>query len=35
MIASEESEAGAGWDYDGGWLAKIYANPTTVPLRPS
>jgi hypothetical protein len=30
MIASEESEAGNGWDYDGGWLAKIYANPTTV-----
>jgi len=30
MIASEESEAGYGWDYDGGWLAKIYANPTTV-----
>jgi hypothetical protein len=30
MIASEESEAGAGWDYDGGWLSDIYSNPTTV-----
>jgi hypothetical protein len=30
MVASEESEAGAGWDYDGGWLTSIYSNPTTV-----
>ena len=30
MIASQESEAGYGWDYDGGWLDLIYKNPTTV-----
>lgn len=30
MIASQESEAGEGWDYDGGWLDLIYKNPYTV-----
>ncbi|MFA7032260.1 MAG: Ig-like domain-containing protein [Bacilli bacterium] len=30
MVASEESEAGYGWDYDGGWLNAIYNNPSTV-----
>ena len=30
MIASEESESGYGWDYDGGWLSSIYNNPSTV-----
>ena len=28
MIASQETEAGDGWDYDGGWLADLYKNPT-------
>ena len=30
MVGSEESEAGAGWDYDGGWLTSIYNNPSTI-----
>ena len=30
MVASEESESGYGWDYDGGWLSSIYNNPTSV-----
>jgi len=30
MVASQESESGYGWDYDGGWLTSIYDNPSTV-----
>ncbi len=30
MVASEESENGYGWDYDGGWLDMIYADPSGV-----
>jgi len=30
MVASEESEEGYGWDYDGGWLNAIYNNPSSV-----
>jgi len=32
MVASQESEAGNGWDYDAnqGWLKQIYTNPTTI-----
>jgi hypothetical protein len=30
MVASEESEAGYGWDYDGGWISAIYNNPSSV-----
>ena len=29
MIASEESESGEGWDYDGGWLGTLFTNPST------
>lgn len=27
MVASQETEAGEGWDYDGGWLKNLYNNP--------
>jgi Clostripain family. len=30
MVASEESESGYGWDYDGGWLTSIYNSPSVV-----
>ena len=30
MVASEESENGYGWDYDGGWLGNIYKNAASI-----
>ena len=33
MIASQETEAGEGWDYDGGWLENVYKNPTTITTK--
>ena len=30
MVCSQENEGGYGWDYDRGWLASIYENPTGV-----
>ena len=30
MVASQESEGGYGWDYDGGWLDSLYADPSGI-----
>ncbi len=30
MVASQETEGGYGWDYDGGWLSSLYNNPTGI-----
>lgn len=30
MVASEETEGGYGWDYDGGWLKNLYNDPSGI-----